>query len=255
MVNEMKGKKGRRVPKKAKSSEKPKGQWNTYEIVCQGQTIRAKVNGVLQTDVTGANVTAGKICLQSEGAPIEFRNVYIEPLEKAEGKIGKDLDFTLVDHNGKTVSLSDFSDKVVVLEWMNEGCPIWMRVFRSGIFNKLVEKYKDKGVVWLAINSSHFATVESNRKFAEAQKLPYPILDDHAGDVGRQYGAKTSPHMFIIKDGKVVYKGAIDDAPRGRKENPTNYVDQALAELLAGKPVSVPETRPYGCTVKYGKRK
>jgi len=165
--------------------------------------------------------------------------------------------FTLEDVDGKKVSLSDFADKIVVLEWMNPGCPIWTRHHKAGTFRKLAEKFKDKGVVWLAINSTHSADKEKNKKFAKAEKVPYPILDDHAGTVGKAYGAKTTPHMFVIdkKHGRLAYEGAIDDDPSGKKKKPLNYVDQALTELLAGKAVSVPKTEPYGCSVKYAPQK
>ena len=174
--------------------------------------------------------------------------------EKAEPQ--KAPAFTLEDVDGKKVSLSDFADKIVVLEWMNPGCPIWARHHKAGTFRTLAEKYKDKGVVWLAINSTNSADKEKNKNFAETEKVPYPILDDHEGTVGKAYGAKTSPHMFVIdKHGRLAYQGAIDDDPAGEKENPLNYVDQALTELLAGKAVSVPKTEPYGCSVKYAPQK
>jgi len=164
--------------------------------------------------------------------------------------------FTLEDVDGKKVNLSDFADKIVVLEWANPGCPIWLRVHKAGTFRTLAEKYKDKGVVWLAINSTHTSDREKNRKFAEAERLPYPYLDDRAGTVGKAYGAKTTPHMFVLdKNGRLAYAGAIDNDPSGRKEKPLNYVDQALTELLAGKAVSVPKTEPYGCSVKYAPQK
>jgi len=176
--------------------------------------------------------------------------------EAEKAKPQKAPAFTLEDVDGKKVSLSDFADKIVVLEWMNPGCPIWARHHKAGTFRTLAEKYKDKGVVWLAINSTNSADKEKNKKFAETEKVPYPILDDHAGTVGKAYGAKTSPHMFVIdKHGRLAYEGAIDDDPAGKKENPLNYVDQALTELLAGKAVSVPKTEPYGCSVKYAPQK
>ena len=118
----------------------------------------------------------------------------------------------------------------------------------------LADKYKSKDVVWLAINSSSSATNEIDKKTVETFSLSYPVLNDSAGSVGRAYGAKTTPHMFIIdKEGKLAYKGGIDNDPQGTKANRTNYVAQALDELLAGKPVSTPETKPYGCSVKYAK--
>lgn len=164
--------------------------------------------------------------------------------------------FSLEDQTGKKVSLSDFSGKkIVVLEWINPDCPYVQRHYKAATMKSLAEKYKDKGVVWLAINTTHYMNKETNQKWITDYQLPYQILDDHEGTVGRLYGAKTTPHMFIIdKSGKLVYQGAIDDDPRGNKgENKVNYVAKALDELLAGKPISMPETKPYGCSVKYAK--
>lgn len=164
--------------------------------------------------------------------------------------------FSLEDQTGKKVSLSDFSGKkIVVLEWINPDCPYVQRHYKAATMKSLAEKYKDKGVVWLAINTTHYMNKETNQKWITDYQLPYQILDDHEGTVGRLYGAKTTPHMFIIdKSGKLVYQGAIDDDPRGNKgENKVNYVAKALDELLAGKPISMSETKPYGCSVKYAK--
>lgn len=164
--------------------------------------------------------------------------------------------FTLEDQTGKKVSLSDFSGKkIVVLEWINPDCPYVQRHYKAGTMKTLAEKYRDKGVVWLAINTTHYMNKETNQKWITDNQLPYQILDDHEGTVGRLYGAKTTPHMFIIdKSGRLVYQGAIDDDPRGNKgENKVNYVAKALDELLAGKPISMSETKPYGCSVKYAK--
>jgi peroxiredoxin len=117
----------------------------------------------------------------------------------------------------------------------------------------LANKYKDKNVVWLAINSTSHTTPEANNEFAQKHKLPYPILDDRDGKVGRAYGAKTTPHIFIIDaKGHIAYEGAIDNSPMGGvKEGVINYVDKAIAELTSGKPVSIVESKPYGCSVKY----
>ncbi|MBE3097517.1 MAG: thioredoxin family protein [Planctomycetes bacterium] len=167
--------------------------------------------------------------------------------KKAEPK--KAPAFTLENVDGKKVSLSDYADKVVVLEWGSPHCPPWMRVHKAGTFRTLAEKYKDKGVVWLQINSNRKCDRETNRKFAEQEKLTFPYLDDHTQEVAKAYGAQRTPHMFIIdKNNVIVYEGAIDDDPSGKKEaeKRINYVDQALAEILAGKPVSVPLTKPYG---------
>ncbi len=242
--------KGRRIVKKAPSSEKKPPAWNTYEIVCAGDTIKATVNGVLQTDATGASQSGGKICLQSEGSPIEFRNVYLEPVGAGDDGV----DFALKDQNGKTVKLSDHRGKIVVLEWINWDCPFSNRPYEKGAFPALPKKYAGRGVVWLAVNSTHYATRAKDKIWIATYKLPYPILDDSDGKVGRQFVARTTPQMFILdKAGKIAYQGALDDDPGGRKAKPLNYVAQALDELLAGKPVSTPKTRPYGCSVKYKK--
>jgi len=162
--------------------------------------------------------------------------------------------FTLVDHNGKKVSLADYAGKVVVLEWINPKCPFSRRHYTKPTMKNLATKYAPKGVVWLAINSSHFATPKQNKAWVEKHSLPYAILDDSAGKTGKAYGARTTPDMRIIdKSGKVVYSGGIDDDPRGSNDKRVNHVDKALDELVAGKKVSTPKTKPYGCSVKYAK--
>ncbi len=163
--------------------------------------------------------------------------------------------FTLKDHTGKEVSLSDFKDKIVVLEWISFKCPFVVR-HHNEKFNTMVtlaNEYKSKDVVWLAIDSSHFATIESNASDVEANNLPYPILDDNSGEVAKAYGAKTTPDMRIIKNGKVLYAGAIDNDPRGNMSDDEriNYVRQALDQIIADEAVSVPQTKPYGCTIKF----
>ncbi len=175
---------------------------------------------------------------------------YAPPAPKAPGAPG----FSLADHNGKIVNLSDFAGKVVVLEWINLQCPFSKRHYTNGAMKKLAAGYLCNDVVWLAINSSHFATPKQNKAWVEKYSLPYPILDDSDGKVGRAYGAKTTPDMRIIgRSGKVIYSGGIDNDPRGDKAARVGYVDKALAELAAGKKVSTPKTKPYGCSVKYRK--
>ena len=164
-------------------------------------------------------------------------------------------DFTLTDTSGNEVSLSDFEGRVMVLEWLNPDCPFVQRHYKAGTMKKLASTYGDKGVVWLTINSTNYMDAAANAKFKVSNDLPYPILVDQTGDVGRLYGAVTTPHMFIIDDsGTLVYNGAIDDDPRGSKgEGSMNYVAAALDEVLAGKAVTTTETKPYGCSVKYKK--
>jgi len=154
--------------------------------------------------------------------------------------------FALPDCYNKPFFLNEFKGKVVVLEWVNQRCPISMGAHREGKMQAIYKKYAGQGVVWLGIDSSHFADKEANRIHAAQMSITYPILNDPEGKVGKAYQAKTTPHMFIIdKAGNLVYDGAIDD--QGEK----NYVVAALDEILAGKPVSKPKTKPYGCTVKY----
>ncbi len=163
-------------------------------------------------------------------------------------------DFTLTDTAGNEVSLSDFEGKVVVLEWLNPDCPFVQRHYKAGTMKNLATTYQGKGVVWLSVNSTNYMDAAANAKFKANNDLPYTILVDQSGDVGHLYGAKTTPHMYIIDGGgTLVYIGAIDDDPRGGSDNPTNYVAAALDEVLADKPVTTAETKPYGCSVKYKK--
>ena len=164
--------------------------------------------------------------------------------------------FKLSTFDGKQVSLSDYGGKTVVLEWLNFECPfVKYHYEKPKTMIQLAEKYKGKNVVWLAINSTSHTTPEANKDFAKQQKLPYPILDDRSGRVGRAYGAKTTPHMYVInRRGRIVYEGAIDNSPLGKAsggKEVINYVDKALEELTTGRRVSMAKTEPYGCSVKY----
>ena len=160
--------------------------------------------------------------------------------------------FALQDQNGKGVKLSDYAGKVVVLEWWNEGCPYVQRHVQEGTMKKLADKYKNDGLVWLAISSNPGVSNERNKQAVEKYGLSYPILNDSATSVARSYGAKATPHMFVIdKDGKIAYSGAIDDDPEAKKSDDVNYVAKAVEALLAGNTVSVAETKAYGCGVKY----
>ena len=179
--------------------------------------------------------------------------------DKEKGaKVGQAApDFSLKDQDGKTVSLSELKGKVVVLEWFNQGCPYVVKHYKTTkTMNKTAEQYKDKDVVWLAINTTGKTDAE-NKETAQAWSIKHPILNDTTTSVAQSYGAKTTPHMFVIdKEGKLVYKGAIDDDPSDSAEKgdkAVNYVAKALDEVLAGKPVSTPETKAYGCGVKYKK--
>ncbi len=168
--------------------------------------------------------------------------------------------FTLKDLDGKDVNLSEIGkDKVVVLEWFNSECPYVVKHHKKNpTFANLYKEFSAKGVVFLAINSGapgkEGAGLEKSKAGKKEFGVEYPILLDEAGTVGRAYGAKTTPHMFVIaKDGTLAYAGAIDNNPDATKPGDINYVKAALDEVLAGKAVTTKESKPYGCSVKYGK--
>ncbi len=176
----------------------------------------------------------------------------------ADPKSTKAPDFTLKNYDGTEVKLADYKGKIVVLEWFNYECPFSRYNHeKTTAISDLVNKYKDKNVVWFAVNSTGHQETAKNKEYAEKFNISYPILDDSTGETGKAYGAKTTPHMFIIDvEGNIVYNGAIDNAPLGdvpKDEKLINYVDKALEELTTGKPVSATSTKPYGCSVKYAK--
>jgi peroxiredoxin len=162
--------------------------------------------------------------------------------------------FTLQDENGKPVSLSDFAGKLVVLEWTNPECPFVKRHYAQKTMTTLASEYKGKDVIWLAINSTGTSSNATNLAWVNENGLSYPVLNDSAGEVGKTYGAKSTPEMYVInKDGKLAYRGAIDNDPSGEMaaSSRINYVKQALDQLISGSVVSVPETKSYGCGVHY----
>jgi peroxiredoxin len=168
--------------------------------------------------------------------------------------------FTLQDTNGKSVNLADYKGKIVVLEWNNPGCPFVMKHYRSGNMPALQKKYA-KDVVWLAVNStnsghSDYLTGAQLNEFIERHSgAPARYLLDVEGKVGRAYGARTTPHMYIVDaSGKLAYVGAIDDIPSASEadvKTAKNFVAAAIEEMKAGKAVSNASTSPYGCSVKY----
>jgi len=167
-------------------------------------------------------------------------------------------DFTLVGADGKTYKLSEYLDKIVVLEWLNQDCPF--SNYKTGVGPRakaLAEKYRDKGVVWLGVDSTHYQTVENQARYVKENSVPYPILMDTDGKVGRLYGATNTPHVFVISRGKIRYAGAFDNDPR--KDRPAGeyrgYVAEALQALLAGNGVPLASVQPWGCTVKYRSEK
>jgi peroxiredoxin len=164
--------------------------------------------------------------------------------------------FTATDNTGKTQSLASYKGKWIVLEWHNQACPYVVKHYGAGNMQKLQKTWTDKGVAWLSIVSSGpgqagYVTPEESIAYMKAQNAaPTAVLLDGSGEVGHLYDAKTTPHMFIIDPaGIVVYNGALDDKPTRDAADiatATNYVSQALTEAMAGKPVSVPTSRPYG---------
>ena len=169
--------------------------------------------------------------------------------------------FTAKDVHGKDVALSQFKGKYVVLEWHNQGCPFVKKHYDSGNMQKLQKELTGKGAVWLSVISSApgaqgYVTPEQEVAYlAEKKAAPTDVLFDPEGTIGHAYGAKTTPHMFVIDDkGVLVYAGAIDDNPSSDPDDVAtakNYVRAAYDEASAGKPVSTGSTAPYGCGVKY----
>ncbi len=169
--------------------------------------------------------------------------------------------FSARDTAGRTVSLGDFKGKTVVLEWVNPGCPYVQKHYRAANMQGTQREAAGKGVVWLAINSTstdhhdHLAPAALADWMKGQQAAAAATVMDESGKVGRLYGARTTPHMYVIDaKGTLVYAGAIDNKPTASSADiagATNHVKAALAETLAGKPVSVAQTRAYGCSVKY----
>ncbi|MGQ0578495.1 MAG: thioredoxin family protein [Betaproteobacteria bacterium] len=170
-------------------------------------------------------------------------------------------DFSLVDINRKVQKLSDYRGKFVVLEWFNSECPFVQKHYESGNMQALQARYTQKGVVWLGINSTS-PTHGDYRDPARSQAIlkawksaPTAFVLDPDGKVGKQYGARTTPHMYVIDPhGTLVYVGGIDDKPSTSQRDiatAKNLVAAGLDESLSGKPVGTPSAMPYGCSVKY----
>ena len=168
--------------------------------------------------------------------------------------------FTATDINGKTVHLSDFAGKIVVIESYNSDCPFCHNQYATGAMQDLQKDLAAKGVVWLLVNSvnpknsSHRTDAQAKEELASENMTVTAWLDDSSGAVGHLYGMLTTPHMFVVdKGGTLVYDGAIDNQPDPVHNPKTarNYVKEAVDDVLAGKPVAVSQTKPYGCSVKY----
>jgi peroxiredoxin len=180
------------------------------------------------------------------------------------GRVGEAApDFVGTDSSGKTHKLSDYRGKVVVLEWHNQGCPYTKKHYESGNMQKLQKEGTAKGVIWLTVISSapgeqgYVTAAQENEYMKKMNSTPTAALLDPTGVIGHLYGAKTTPHMYVISPkGVLVYEGAIDDKPTSDPADiagATNWVRAALKDATAGKQVSTPVTRPYGCSVKYAK--
>lgn len=169
--------------------------------------------------------------------------------------------FTGTDSHGSTISLSQYRGKYVVLEWTNKDCPYTRAQYESGNMQALQRKWTAKGVVWLTILSSapghqgYMTAAQENAWIQTVHADPTAAILDPAGTIGMAYGAKTTPHMFVINpEGKLIYDGAIDDHPTtdsSAVDKAHNYVTDALTEAMAGRVVATDYTRPYGCSVKY----
>jgi hypothetical protein len=177
-------------------------------------------------------------------------------------KVGEPApNFTGVDSNGKQQSLSAYKGKFVVLEWHNQGCPYTRKHYESGNMQRLQKEWTSKGVIWLTVISSAPGTqgfvtpTQENQYLQKMNASPTAVIMDPGGSLGHLYGAKTTPHMFIIDpSGTLIYNGAIDDhatSDQADIASSKNYVSAALQEAMSGKPVTEAATRPYGCSVKY----
>jgi len=181
----------------------------------------------------------------------------------AEPQVGQPApDFTGVDSNGKSHTLSDLKGKTVVLEWTNHLCPYVGKHYGAGNMQKLQKDATGDGVVWLSVISSapglqgNVTPDKANELTQSRNAVPTAVLLDEKGDIGKMYNARTTPHMFVIDaKGELVYKGAIDDQPSANPDSlkgAQNYLTGALQAVAAGKPADPDSTRPYGCSVKYG---
>ncbi|MDL5045807.1 thioredoxin family protein [Oscillatoria amoena NRMC-F 0135] len=176
---------------------------------------------------------------------------------QAEVKVGQPApDFTLTDTSGKSHKLSDFKGKYVVLEWLNHGCPFVVAQYKPGLMQASQEKVTGMGGVWLSINSTnethkdYLSPEKEAEKAKEVGSKATAILHDTDGKVGKEYGAKTTPQMFVINpDGVVIYAGAVDNRKEGAER--IDYAIVAITEASEGKPVTTASTKPYGCSVKY----
>ena len=176
----------------------------------------------------------------------------------AKLEIGKPVPtFTLEDFNGKKFSFDNYKDKIVVLEWINPKCPFSMRHIEKGTMESTFKKYQNKEVVWFGIDSSNSKAMMKKDEYMALLKdkgITYPVLFDTNGEIGQNYQALTTPHMFVINKGSLAYHGAIDNNPHNDQKEIMNYVDMALSGLTSNGriPAQVKAyNKEYGCSVKY----
>ena len=216
--------------------------------------MRAVRNLLIACAIVAFTVPA--LAQEKKGDPHAKPVVADKPAAAASGAaIGKPApSFALKNLDGKDVKLADFSGKIVVLEWSNAGCPFCVRHAKNKTAEETLANFKDKGVVWINIDSTGSAKADDIKKFVKDNGLTSPYLLDPTGATGKAYGAKTTPHMFVIDaKGNLAYSGAIDDDADGKKEKSRNYVQEAVDALLKGSTVATATTESYGCSVKYVK--
>jgi peroxiredoxin len=221
--------------------------------------VKRSVLGLVVGGLMVVGIAAPSAMAQKGSAPAGAGQPHKEKKAEKAGaaKIGEAApDFTLTDTDGKTVKLSDYKGKIVVLDWFNPQCPVCGMHYKAGTIQNTAAKFKDKNVVFLAINSGGKGTPGSdkaeNGTAKKNWKVDFPVLLDESGKVGHSYGAKTTPHCFVIDaKGTLVYAGAIDNGTPG-KVGTTNYVEKALEQVTKGETVTTAETKSYGCNVHYG---
>lgn len=203
---------------------------------------------------SGSAMSAEKTAGKSEAMPPVASSSVVMP-SGAKAALGEVTpDFVLKDLDGKEHKLSSYRGKVVVLEWFSPGCPYCQYGYADGSLKEMPENYMSKGMVWLSINSNApnrpDASMSSNKEFVEKHEMKAPLLMDPTGAVGMAFGAKSTPHMFVIDEkGVLVYKGALDNGPFGKVDGGgtmVNYVDAAIADMKSGKAVQRTETKSYG---------
>jgi len=211
------------------------------------------------TPATGATTPA----VPDNASPADKTSAAPPIAVDAHATIGQPApDFTLTEAFGKSFKLSDHRGKLVVLEWFNPGCPFVKYAHGDGPLKDMAAtETKPNDLVWVAVNSGaegkQGAGADASRDGAKEFGMTHPVLVDTSGAVGHAYGAEKTPHVYLVDSkGVLVYAGALDNAPIGEVDGGgayTNYLGAAIADVRGGKPVTTPETKSYGCTVKYGK--